>query len=298
MTLGKIFRKMVAGAALATAALTGSGQASARAPQGPALWKVADADTTIYLFGTIHVLPENTQWDVPPVARAIAQSDTLVLELLMDHPEQSAQLVGQLGVSPGLPPLAERVPPEKRATLQKLIGASGFPAPFFDSLENWAAAVILTDITFIQAGFSPDRGLENQLTAIYTQARKPILGLETAAQQIGFLDALPEDAQRQLLRSTVEDPEQAKAELRGMLDAWLKGDVKSIATSFDKETRESPALRQTLLLKRNAAWSQWIANRLRKPGTVFIAVGAGHLAGSNSLQQMLKARGIKAQRVN
>ena len=296
--LGKVFRRMVAGAALMTAALTGSGEASARAPQGPALWKIADRDTTIYLFGTIHTLPEDTQWDVPPVARAIAQSDTLVLELLMDHPEQAAALVGQLGISPGLPPLSERVPPEKRATLQKLVAASGYPPAFFDSLENWAAAVILTDITFIQAGFSPDRGLENQLTAIYVQAHKPILGLETAAQQLGFLDALPEDAQRQLLQSTVEDPEQAKAELRRMLRAWLKGDVKSIATSFDKETRASPPLRQALLLKRNAAWSQWIANRLRNPGTVFIAVGAGHLAGSDSVQQMLKARGIKAQRVN
>jgi uncharacterized protein YbaP (TraB family) len=298
MTLGKVFRRIVASAALVTAALTGPGQASARALQGPALWKIADRDTTIYLFGTIHTLPENTQWDVPPVARAIAQSDTLVLELLMDHPEQAAALVGQLGVSPGLPPLSERVQPEKRATLQKLIAASGYPPGFFDSLENWAAAVILTDITFIQAGFSPDRGLENQLTAIYAQAHKPILGLETAAQQLGFLDALPEDAQRQLLQSTVEDPEQAKAELRGMLGAWLRGDVKSIATSFDKETRESPPLRQALLLKRNAAWSRWIADRLRKPGTVFIAVGAGHLAGSDSLQQMLKARGIKTQRVN
>jgi uncharacterized protein YbaP (TraB family) len=298
MTMGKVFKRIVAGVALLAATLTGSGQATARAPRGPALWKIADRDTTIYLFGTIHTLPENTLWKVPPVAKAIAQSDSLVLELLMDHPEQAAQLVRQLGLAPNLPPLAQRIAPAKRATLARLMAASNLPPPFLDQLESWAAAIVFTDVTFLQAGFSPDNGLENQLTAIYKAANKPIVGLETAEQQLGYLDRLPDDAQRQLLDSTVEDPEAAKTELRRMLGAWLNGDVKAIGTTFDKETSASPPLRKALLINRNQNWAQWIAARMARPGTVFIAVGAGHLAGPDSLQHMLKARGIKARRVN
>lgn len=298
MAISKIFKKIVAGAVLLASTLAGTGQAWSRDAEGPALWKVADADTTIYLFGTIHTLPDGTQWRTQPVSEAIAQSDSLVLEILVDNPEESAQAVASLGVTPGQPPLAERIPADKRDALNRLVASSGLPAPFLDQLESWAAAITLASISFAQAGFDPDNGIEAQLTQVYRKADKPIAALETIDQQLGFLDTLPEGTQRALLASSVEDTQVMKAQLKTMLAAWLGGDVNAIAATFDKETRHSPELRQALLLKRNHAWSDWIEERMAQPGTVFLAVGAGHLAGRDSLQDMLARKGIKAQRLN
>ena len=297
MTIGKAFKSIVAGAVVLASTLAGIGQASARDTQGPALWKVADADTTIYLFGTVHALPTQARWRSQPVAEAIAQSDSLVLEILVDGPDESGQSLASLGITPGQPPLVERIPAEKRAALSKLVASSGIPAPFLDQMESWAAAITLASISFSQAGFSPDSGVEVQLTQAYRKANKPIAALETVEQQLGFLDTLPETTQRALLASAAEEPESVKEQLDAMLAAWIAGDVNAIAT-LDLETQDSPELRQALLVKRNHAWSDWIEGRLGQPGTVFIAVGAGHLAGKGSLQEMLERKGIKTQRVN
>jgi len=296
MTLGKFLRGFIAGAALLSSAVTG--QAQARAPQGPALWKVVDKDTIIYLFGTIHTLPEKAEWRTGPVAKAIDASDSLVLEIVMDDPARSAQLLATLGVTPGQQPLAERIPTEKKDELQQLVAASGLPPAFTDQLESWAAAITLANVAFLLAGFSPDRGMEAQLTQIYRDAQKPIGALETVEQQLGFLDSLSEKAQRALLAGSVEDPKTIKTALDAMLGAWLGGDVKAIAQTFDQETKSSPELQQALLLRRNQVWTQWVADRLKRPGTVFVAVGAGHLAGADSLQTMLSKRGIRSQRIN
>ena len=82
-----------------------------------------------------------------------------------------------------------------------------------------------------------------------------------------------------------------------MLDAWAHGDVKGIARTFDRELSDSPALEQDLIRHRNANWSKWIEQRMAEPGTVMVAVGAGHLAGKNSVLELLKRDGYKVRRL-
>ena len=60
------------------------------APQGPALWKVADEDTTIYLFGTVHALPKDVEWFRGPIAEAIA------VRLRTDMPPEESKLPDRL----------------------------------------------------------------------------------------------------------------------------------------------------------------------------------------------------------
>ena len=126
---------------IALAAIT---PASARAPS-PALWEVSDPDTTIYLFGTIHLLPEKYAWQTPRISQAIAGSQQLVVETIVDDkdPNKLMAALSSLAFSPGLPPLRERVPPAQRAALDAAVAASGFPAPALDRMETWAAAFML-----------------------------------------------------------------------------------------------------------------------------------------------------------
>ena len=82
-----------------------------------------------------------------------------------------------------------------------------------------------------------------------------------------------------------------------MIRAWSRGDVQGIARTFDHDLSDSPALQQSLLHQRNANWSKWIEQRMTQPGAVMIAVGAGHLAGPDSVISLLKKNGYRVTRL-
>lgn len=264
----------------------------------PAMWKLADSDTIVYLFGTIHLLPEGRTWRTPAMDAAMAGSQELVLEVAnVDDVMAAAQALAKLGMSPGLAPIAERVPEEKRAALRAMIAESGYPEAVFDSLETWAAALPLLGVTFKRLGLDPSLGVERQIDKPFRTSGKIVTGLETVEQQLGYFDSLPEAAQRALLLSVVEDSAETRAQFKAMLDAWSSGDLAAIERTFDDETQLSPELKAVLMSKRNAAWADWLERRMERPGTVFVAVGAGHLAGDESVQAMLRKKGLKAKRV-
>ena len=295
------FRKGMARAVAAIGAVALAGCASARAqPETarPALWKLSDADTTIYLFGTIHLLPKGMDWRTPALAQAIDASDELVLETAMGTDlAATGRKMMEMGLSPGLPPVMERVPEDKRAALATLIESAGIPGGALDRMETWAAAMSLFASSFRSMGFEAKAGVEQGLAAQFRKADKPMSGLETVAQQFGFFDTLSEESQRAFLVGSIDDPEKAKAQFEEMMKAWAAGDVEAIARTFDSETGLSPELRAVLMTNRNRAWADWLEARLDTPGTVLVAVGAGHLAGRDSVQAMLEAKGLKAERV-
>ena len=288
-------------AALSAIAVTACGTAPAAEPKAasPAMWKVADADTTIYLFGTIHLLPKGTEWRSPAFDKAAAGSDTLVVETVIDEDDPAA-LAGELSklaVSPNLPPILNRVAADKKPALEAAIAKSGIPAEVYDKLETWAAAFMLLGVQFQDLGLDPNSGVESTLKKQFTDGGKPIDQLETNAEQLGFFDRLSEDAQRQFLVEVLNDPAAMKDEFSGMLAAWSRGDVNAIAESFNSDLNDEPELKDALLLQRNANWAKWVKGRLDQPGTVLVAVGAGHLAGDQSVVSMLEHQGVKVTRV-
>jgi uncharacterized protein YbaP (TraB family) len=296
----RILSKLAAPAALLLAACASAGPAPAPAiaDAKPALWKLADADTTIYLFGTIHALPPAYKWRDAKLNAAFAKADTLVLEAILDpDPAKSSALLLGMGRTAGLPPLIDRVPEAKRAALAGIIARSKLPITFLNGMETWSAALMLVGVTLGDLGIGPDEGVEHKLEAEFRAAGKPVDGLETAAQQLGYFDALSEEGQREFLLTLLDDPNKAKEDFNKMLKAWSRGDEAGIAASFDDEIELSPRLREILLVKRNATWADWLTKRLDKPGTILVAVGAGHLAGPSSVRTMLAARGYKVERV-
>ena len=277
--------------------------APARAPAPvakPALWKLADADTTIWLLGTIHVLPPDYRWRGPAIDRAVAEAQSLTLETVLDiDPGKVALLLNTLGRADGLPPLAERVPADKRATLAALIATSGLPVGGLDGFKTWAAAVMLTGAALQQIGvpITPTSGVEPQLSTAFRQAGKTVEGLETPEMQLGFFDALPEAGQRAFLAATLDTPAKAGADFRDLLAAWSRGDIARIAKAFADEPEFNGQARDLLIRRRDALWADALAKRLERPGTILVAVGAGHLTGPDSVQRFLAAKGLAVRRV-
>ena len=297
--LKTIFRRGLA--LLGLAAIAGSAAAADRnAPSArPALWRVADRDTTVYLFGTIHLLPTNYPWRTSKFDKAVGGSQGLIVETIIDqkNPQSLANELARLGFGNGLPPLANRVPLAKRAALETAVAKSGIPRTAFDRMETWAAAFMLLGIQFKDLGLSGDAGVETVLKTAFTQAGKPVGQLETNTEQLGMFDTLPEVAQRALLEGAIDNPSAMRAQFHEMLTAWARGDVAAIGKSFNEDLAGSPELRDSLLRRRNANWSNWIQRRMAAPGSVFVAVGAGHLAGPDSVIDMLQKQGYKVKRV-
>jgi uncharacterized protein len=291
--------KRTIGVALAAFALLScQANESEAKPIRPALWKVADADTTIYLFGTIHLLPKDLAWQSPKIDAAIRTSQGLVLETVMDKdPQKTGAIMAQLGMSPNLPPLLDRVPPSKRDALKRVAERSGVPISVLDRFETWAAALTLASAGMKDLPVSPEYGAEAVLSRRFLGESKTVTGLETPGQQLGYFDGLPESAQRRFLVSIAEDESNAREEFEKMITAWTTGNVKKIALTFDDEFQLSPELTDVLLRQRNANWTGWIAERMKQPGTIFLAVGAGHLAGNDSVNEMLAKRGIRVVRL-
>ena len=274
---------------------------AAPAPQAarPALWAVSDADTTVYLFGTIHLLPENYQWRTPKLDQAVGGSQQLVVETIVDdkNPQKLFQALASLAFSPGLPPLVQRVPPERRAALTEAIRKSGYPPQALDRMETWAAAFILLGNQFRDLGLKGQEGVEMVLRSAFTGEGKPVGELETNVEQLSFFDRLPEAAQRQLLEGAIDQSADTRAEFNQMLASWARGDVKGIARTFNHDLAGSPDLAQALIKTRNANWSKWIEQRMAQPGAIMVAVGAGHLAGRDSVIDLLKRDGYRVRRL-
>jgi uncharacterized protein YbaP (TraB family) len=264
----------------------------------PALWVVKDADTTLYLFGTIHLLPKDADWHYPALDRALAQSDALVVEITDDNPANMTALVLRLGID-AAHPLSSLLSSGDFHRLELAARKAGLPGTTtLNVMRPWLATLTLTLAPLTKAGLDPARGVDRQLRDMMTKAGKPVRALETAEEQIHFLADMPTAMQLDMLRQTVHEADHASMELQALLDAWQQGDDAAIARlENDLMKRETPALYQRLLVQRNAAWAGRIKAMLDTPGTVFIAVGAAHLAGPDSVQAQLQKLGISSARV-
>jgi uncharacterized protein YbaP (TraB family) len=271
----------------------------AKAEAHPAIWRLQKGVSTIYLFGTIHALPPNFTWETPAIRQIVGSADRLVLEAVIDQdPAKFAAALFKVGMAPGtIPPLADRVDPKYKGALATLETKAAVPPATLDKMKTWAAGVILFGATVQTLGVNSADGVEEHLKAQFRAAGKPIEGLETLEQQLGFFDTMAEPQQRDFLDGVVNQKADDVSDFGKMLGAWAHGDEKGIARSFDKDMKKSEALRTVLIARRNAHWADAIVARLNQPGTQLVAVGAGHLVGDDSVQAMLAKLGYKAERV-
>jgi uncharacterized protein len=270
--------------------------AQTAASSGPALWKVADEDTTIYLFGTVHVLPEGIDWYDATIADALTGSDMIVTEIPMDKASEAE--LQQLTMSKGMlapgTTLRSLLTPEQATSYEAALAKIGAPPAAFDPFKPWLAGLTLSLMPLMQQGYDPSAGVEKVLLS--KVGDKPQGALETAEFQLGIFDSMTTEAQVAFMMDAVDGMDEVKSMLDRMVAEWAKGDADELAAMMN-ESMSDPAVAEALLYSRNANWAEWIDVRLDEPGTVFIAVGAGHLAGSKSVQAYLTERGITTDRI-
>ncbi len=274
----------------------------------PAIWKMADDDTEIYMLGTVHALPPQVKWRNAALDGVIESVDELVVETKDDGDDRlNKQLIAQMLSALDRKPLLDRVDPKNRETLKVLAGDLKLSMDYLDLVPTWMVAFVLFYSGADGEGVSAEHGVETILEAKFKDAKKPIHAIENADAVDASLNGLSEQDQMISLNEmlteirTAPDASLLPIPLEGEQDfaddiAWAKGDVASVGVDMTPESLGA-AYYRALLVDRNAAWTKWLDERMAKPGKILLAVGAAHLAGPDSVQVMLAKMGRKVERV-
>lgn len=295
--LGRFARASIA---LALSALALAGGAAPALAQ-PAFWVIRDADSTIYLLGTIHLLKPDTAWRGEKLESAIKEAQELWLELPTTNPEamqgEMLQLVTKYGLAPQAP-LSKDLTPAEMKTLDEAAKLAGLTASQLNFFRPWFAALTISTAAMSHAGYDPASGVDSRIEAIFRAREITPRGLETAEEQIRIFAGMTREQELKYLRETMEEYENAPVELDQMVTRWAAGDIDSLEKLLVEDMKsEGGDLYDALLVNRNANWAVKIEDMLKGKGVAFIAVGAAHLIGPDSVLAMLKARGVASSRV-
>lgn len=258
------------------------------------MWLAEDDDTKIYILGTMHALPARTDWAGGKVAGAIASADELVMELSPAELARAGEIFAELAPRSAPLPMAERLSAEELADYHAL---DDEPHPDADRLDDWAILVLMGQSAAQRAGLKAAYGVETGLREQFSAAGKPMRGLESARAQLMMFENLDARTQRALLKAAVADADEAVSEVEALTDAWAAGDVAKLAAMINDDIDAVPAARAAIISERNRRWAAWAQTRMEQPGTLLMAVGAGHLVGDDGVPALLEARGVTVVRV-
>jgi len=269
----------------------------------PAMWKVKGVHGTVYLFGSVHVMKPDVQWETAKVKAALAESGMLYLEIPDVDPE-AMKALQPLALQMGMDvehPLSTKISKEDVALLDTAVKGLGMPGESsFEPLKPWMVYTILSVLPATKAGYAADSGIDAKLAVEAKGQKKPIKGFETAEEQLHFLADMPEAQQVEMLHKTLIDLPKSQTELDEMVADWTRGDVDKIAAMENDEMKvKYPDLYEKLLVKRNQHFAEVLTGMLKDPatGTVFVTIGAAHLAGPDSVTKMLEKGGYSVVRV-
>lgn len=282
-------RAILAAAAAALALLTSPTTAAAE----PATWTIRDADSTILLFGSVHLLPDGLDWRPAALDAALAEADDLWFETQTEGGE-GRMATRALGLLPVGESLSVKLSPDGRARLERVSSAVGLPPAAVDGLRPWLADVTLSVAMLIRDGARAEAGVEAVLADAAPGAGRRYF--ETPWEQITFLAEAPEADQLAALEETLRQLDEEPELFTRLVRAWLAGDQAAIDSLGVGPLRSlSPVLYERLIAGRNRRWTERILERLAGSGTTVIVVGAGHLTGPDGVPALLRARGVTVE---
>ncbi len=263
----------------------------------PAMWRVSDADTTIHILGTVHILRPGTTFLTGQVESAFNAADTLVLEIIQPEAAAMQQGMASRAMAQDGRTLRSRMNDAQRANYERALTSLGIPHQAFDPLKPWVPAMVLSMMPYQRLGYDPASGVEMVLTRAARERGKQIAELETFERQLGFFDSMDIPTQLNFLDETAKHAVEANDRLTPMVTAWANGDPERLGTMMN-EGLSDPKVAEILLTNRNREWTTWLRDKIAlRGGNYFVAVGAGHLSGRDNVIDMLRAQGLTVERV-
>jgi len=281
-------------AALAACALCWAGAAQAE----PALWRVSAGERTVWLFGSVHLLPAGGFTVDGALERAFQSADRVCMEIDNDAADETTQATVTLGraVDPEGRDLFELLGPEAdrvRAAAED----AGVPIESLAMFEPWFAGITVSVLALQAHGYDVQHGVEQVIQAEARSAGKSGCGLETIDGQLEILDTLSPELQAEILMQALTEAANIDEQVGPMVAAWQAGDLPGLEDSLDEDFGDYPELADALIYRRNQQWAGQVEDMLDGDEDVLLVVGAMHLVGDRGLPALLQARGLRVDRL-
>lgn len=269
----------------------------AAVPGSPAIWSFSDDDTTVYLFGTVHLLKPETEWRSEEIDAAFDSADTIYFEADVQSEAaglEALRVIGEYGIYQDGGSLSAALDDDEEREVAEAAAMLGVSMSALEPNKPWWAAVQLAQLQIIGQGYAPDSGVEVVLSREAKAQGKTIGFFESVTEQLLFFGEMPEDDQIEFLVSGAEQIEEDPRMLDRLVVDWTEGNVVGISDAMSEpEALGSELLYERLIVQRNQNWVPLIEALLEDPGVKFVAVGAAHLAGEDSVVTMLRAKGYQ-----
>lgn len=266
---------------------------------GPAIWTVTDFDSTLYLYGTVHLLPSDLDWQKDDMRAAFKEAGTVFFEVDTgaDGQIQAAVLTTSLGMrSDGLR-LSDRLDSYQLKLLDAAAHNGEITLAALDSMQPWLASEFLTVAAATNAGLSPELSADEALKFRAKREHKNVIYLETIEDQIRVSADQGEALQMLMLTETLEGFDTLGKELTNIAKAWSTGGTAYLTREVVQPFKaKSPVFYDALLTQRNKKWTSQLTKFMEGSGTGFAAVGTSHLLGEDSLIEMLREQGYTVAR--
>jgi uncharacterized protein YbaP (TraB family) len=259
----------------------------------PALWTVHSKTATVYLFGSIHLLPANVVWHTPEIDRAMESAATFMFEAPLDEvgKAQVTQFIHEHGTLPQGTTLRSLLPPKTLVDYEHALATADLVPEQLDGERPWLAAIVL-DVAYLQhMHYVVADGVDQQVFAYATAHNKPVRTFETPAQQLSLFMPKNKSLEVQEFAADLKEFQSEESTIGAMVDAWGAGDAKSVGRLMNKSLDTEPGARKLLIDNRNHNWIKILDEVLAKPGVTFVTVGTGHLVGPGGVPALLRKQG-------
>lgn len=257
------------------------------------LWQVDGRHNRVYLLGSIHLLRERDHPLPGVLYEAYDDAEVLFMELDFDDvdPVADQALIRELGMLANGRRLADILGPALYAKASRLAEEAAVPLGLLEYAEPWFAAVNVEMMLLMRAGFSQDQGIEAHFAARAAIDQKEIFGFETTAEQLGFLDSLSIEAQKDMFIQSLVEGISIGEVMDSLVEAWHRGDTQFMEENLLADMQEMPELNQVIVVDRNIAWTNRIEDMLDDGDDYLVIVGALHLVGNSGVPALLQQRG-------
>jgi uncharacterized protein YbaP (TraB family) len=266
---------------------------------GPAIWRVQSRESTVYLFGSMHILPAGFSWTTPDIEQAMAKSDLFVFEVPVGDAAiaQEQGFIRQNGILPPRQSLRALLTSNEFEVYSSVMRRAGLIEGQYERYRPWLAALVLGLAYLHPDNLTTLRGADDEIMAFARDQVRHVMYFETPVQQLQLLTNANDEAQLAGLKNLIEKLPSSHNLEQDLRDAWSHGDAEGLNSQLDTIFRDRPDAREFLVSRRNRVWLGTINPLLQRRGTTMITVGAAHMGGKNGLLEMICSEGYRVERL-
>jgi len=265
----------------------------------PAIWRIRSGASTVYIFGSLHILPQSFEWRTPQIESAIADSEIFVFEVPVDDDATARQkaFIVKNGLLPRGASLRKVLNRIEFDTYSRILLGAGLKPEHFTRYRPWLASVVVGLAYVHRRDLTMLRGVDDEIIERAQAQGKELRYLEAIEDQMELLVRGDDLAQIRALKRQLVSLPQSVSHTRDLVDTWARGDADRFSALIEEDFAGHAEAQDLLLSNRNRAWVPSVAELLKSGKTAMVTVGAAHIGGPEGLISLLCKEGHQIERV-